>query len=114
MTRERRLAGWMAGQPGDLQFMPHGNDSNRTHRRTFEAVCPVAAAQGLRAWACLNQDVKTVQMRVALHFDFGAEEAAWKARAGETAGFPPSAWPPPHGINFASPGSHRVNPMKGA
>jgi LmbE family N-acetylglucosaminyl deacetylase len=74
------LAGWMASQPADLLFMPHGNDSNQTHRRTFEAVRAVAAAQDLRAWACLNQDAKTVQMRVDLHFDFGAEEAAWKAR----------------------------------
>lgn len=75
-----RLAGWMAAQPADLLFMPHGNDSNRTHRRTFEAVRAVAVAQGLQAWACLNQDAKTVQMRVDLHFDFGAEDAAWKAR----------------------------------
>lgn len=73
-----RLAGWIAARRADLLFMPHGNDSNRTHRRTFEAARSVAAGQGLHAWACLNQDAKTVDMHVDLCFEFGEEEAAWK------------------------------------
>lgn len=76
---QERLARWMAARPADLLFMPHGNDSNRTHRRTFEAVRAFARADGLQAWACLNQDAKTLDMRVDLHFDFGAEDARWKA-----------------------------------
>jgi LmbE family N-acetylglucosaminyl deacetylase len=76
---QARLAGWIAARPADLLFLPHGNDSNRTHRRTFGAVRTIAATTGLRAWACLNQDAKTADMRVDLHFDFGAEDAAWKA-----------------------------------
>lgn len=75
-----RLAGWMAARPADLLFLPHGNDSNRTHRRTFESVSAVAREQGLGAWAFLNQDAKTLQMRVDVHHDFGEDEAAWKAR----------------------------------
>lgn len=74
------LRAWMAARPADLLFMPHGNDSNRTHRRTYEAVRAVAAEAGLQAWACLNQDAKTLDMRVDLYFDFDEEEAAWKAR----------------------------------
>lgn len=74
------LRRWLAAHPADLVFMPHGNDSNRTHRRTFDAVRAVAAEQGLQAWALLNQDAKTVQMRVDLFVDFGEEEAAWKAQ----------------------------------
>jgi LmbE family N-acetylglucosaminyl deacetylase len=75
-----RLQAWIAARPGDLLFLPHGNDSNRTHRRTCESVRSIAAELRLDAWACLNQDAKTAQMRVDLHFAFGEEEAAWKAR----------------------------------
>lgn len=76
----QRLKAWMAARPADLLFMPHGNDSNRTHRRTHETVCALATELGLDAWACLNQDAKTVQLRVDLYFAFGEEDAAWKAR----------------------------------
>lgn len=75
-----RLQAWIAQRPADLLFMPHGNDSNRTHRRTCETVCAIAAKLGLQAWACLNQDAKTLQMRVDLFHDFGEEAAAWKAQ----------------------------------
>ena len=70
----------IAAQAPELLFLPHGNDSNRTHRRTFEAVRAIAAQQRLRAWALLNQDAKTAGMRVDFFVDFDAEEAAWKAR----------------------------------
>lgn len=75
-----RLQAWIAERPGDLLFLPHGNDSNRTHRRTCESVRAIAAKLRLEAWACLNQDAKTADMRVDLYFDFGEEEAAWKAQ----------------------------------
>lgn len=75
-----RLHAWIAARPADLVFMPHGNDSNRTHRRTYEAVCTVAARLKLDAWACLNQDAKTREMRVDLFFDFGEADAQWKAQ----------------------------------
>jgi LmbE family N-acetylglucosaminyl deacetylase len=75
-----RLAQWLAARRPELVFLPHGNDSNRTHRRTFEAACTLAAAGSLDAWACLNRDAKTLGMRVDLHLAFGEEEAAWKAQ----------------------------------
>ena len=75
-----RLRAWMAARPADLLFLPHGNDSNQTHRRTFEAVCAAAASLRLQAWACLNRDAKTLGMRADLVFGFGEEEAAWKAQ----------------------------------
>jgi LmbE family N-acetylglucosaminyl deacetylase len=74
------LKTWMAARPADLLFMPHGNDSNRTHRRTYGSVCAIAAEQGTQAWAFLNQDAKTLDLRVDLFHDFGEEEAAWKAQ----------------------------------
>ncbi len=69
-----RLRTWIAARPADLLFLPHGNDSNRTHRRTFEAVRAVAAREGLQAWAFLNRDAKTIDMRVDLFFEFGADD----------------------------------------
>jgi LmbE family N-acetylglucosaminyl deacetylase len=74
-----RLRDWIAARRADLVFMPHGNDSNRTHRRTYEAVRAIAAQLRLDAWACLNQDAKTLQMRVDLYFDFDETQAAWKS-----------------------------------
>ena len=72
------LREWIAARPADLLFLPHGNDSNRTHRRTFEAVARIAEELRLQAWACLNQDAKTLDMRVDLVHAFGEEEARWK------------------------------------
>lgn len=76
----QRLRQWMAARPADLLFMPHGNDSNSTHRRTWEAACAAAAALDLRAWACLNQDAKTLHMRIDLFFEFDEAQAGWKAQ----------------------------------
>lgn len=77
---DRPLAQWIAARPADLLFLPHGNDSNRTHRRTYETVRAIAAELRSGGWACLNQDAKTAEMRVDLFFGFGEEEAAWKAQ----------------------------------
>ena len=75
---QARLQAWLAQRPADLLFLPHGNDSNRTHRRTFEAVAAAVAALGWTAWALLNQDAKTLQMRVDLFLDFDEDDARWK------------------------------------
>jgi LmbE family N-acetylglucosaminyl deacetylase len=75
-----RLEQWMLARPADLLFMPHGEDSNATHRRTYETVCAIAVRHGLQAWACLNEDAKTLQIRMDLFFEFGEEEAGWKAQ----------------------------------
>jgi LmbE family N-acetylglucosaminyl deacetylase len=75
-----RLRSWLAARPADLLFLPHGNDSNATHRRTYETVSALAAELRLQAWACLNRDAKTLGMRADLFFPFGEEDAAWKAQ----------------------------------
>lgn len=74
---ERLRTYLLARRPG-LVFLPHGNDSNRTHRRTYETFRSIATQDGLRAYACLNQDAKTLSIRPDLYMYFGEEEAAWK------------------------------------
>lgn len=75
-----RLQSWIAARPADLIFLPHGNDTNATHRRTYESVRRIAATLAMDACACLNQDAKTQDMRMDLSFAFGPEDAAWKAQ----------------------------------
>lgn len=74
-----RLRAWIAARPADLMFLPHGNDSNRTHRRTHETATALAAELRMPTWAWLNRDAKTRAMRVDAFLAFGEEEAAWKA-----------------------------------
>ncbi|RBA24527.1 LmbE family N-acetylglucosaminyl deacetylase [Herminiimonas fonticola] len=63
----------------DLVFMPHGNDSNVTHQRTYALFRAVALAENLQLWAVLNQDAKTLAMRTDLVTTFDAATATWKA-----------------------------------
>jgi LmbE family N-acetylglucosaminyl deacetylase len=76
---ERLRTHVLALQP-QLVFMPHGNDSNSTHRRTCQSLIELAAHERLTLWACLNQDAKTLQMRSDLYTAFDPALADWKAR----------------------------------
>ena len=75
-----RLRAYLSSQRPDLVFLPHGNDTNHTHRRTYESFRSIAEQDRMRLWACLNRDAKTLSMRSDLYMGFGEEEAAWKAR----------------------------------
>ena len=70
---------YLAARQPDLVFMPHGNDSNVTHQRTYALFRAVALAERWKLWAVLNQDAKTVAMRTDLYTPFAAGDAAWKA-----------------------------------
>ena len=76
---EARLRARILALKPDLVFMPHGNDSNATHRRTGQRFCAIAARERLTLQACLNQDAKTQGLRQDLVMPFGEAEAAWKA-----------------------------------
>ena len=76
---ERLRAHLLALRP-DLLFVPHGNDSNATHRRSFDSACALVARERLTLWACLNQDAKTLQMRHDLYTAFDDALADWKAQ----------------------------------
>ncbi|MNR79362.1 glucosamine-6-phosphate deaminase-like protein [compost metagenome] len=70
---------YLAARQPDLVFMPHGNDSNVTHQRTYALFRAVALAEQWSLWAVLNQDAKTVAMRTDLYTPFQDEDARWKA-----------------------------------
>lgn len=74
-----RIRAYLLARKPDLVFMPHGNDSNITHQRTYALFRAVALAEHLQLWAVLNQDAKTVAMRTDLITTFDAGTAKWKA-----------------------------------
>lgn len=74
-----RMRSYLSALRPDLVFLPHGNDSNATHRRNYDTFRSIAVQDNLKLWACLNQDAKTISMRADLYTCFGNEDAAWKA-----------------------------------
>ncbi len=70
---------WLLAHQPQLVFMPHGNDSNVTHQRTYALFREVVLQEKLSLWAVLNQDAKTIAMRQDLYTPFDADTAAWKA-----------------------------------
>lgn len=74
------LSAYLRARQPDLVFMPHGNDSNAAHRRSYELLRAVAQHEHLELWAGLNRDAKTIAMRHDLVTAFTEEEANWKAR----------------------------------
>lgn len=73
------IRNYLSAHQADLVFMPHGNDSNMTHQRTYALFRAVAIADNLKLWAVLNQDAKTLAMRTDLYVPFDASSAKWKA-----------------------------------
>jgi LmbE family N-acetylglucosaminyl deacetylase len=74
-----KLRDYLHARNPDMVFLPHGNDSNRTHRRTYESFREIALKDRLTLLACLNLDAKTIDMRADLFICFDEEAAAWKA-----------------------------------
>ena len=62
----------------DIVFMPHYNDSNQGHRRSFAMFEKVAKELASPITAFLNLDPKTIEMKAEVFTVFDAEEAAWK------------------------------------
>lgn len=63
----------------DVVVLPHGNDSNADHRRTFRMFDRWAREQKEAPLALLVRDPKTIGMQLDLVTLFGEEEAEWKA-----------------------------------
>jgi len=64
----------------NLVFLPHGNDTNLGHQRTYAMFRRIASEAGCPIAAFLNRDPKTIDMRHDAYTVFGDEEAEWKAK----------------------------------
>lgn len=73
-----RLRSYLLERQPHLVLMPHGNDANRTHRRTYESVRRIVMQERLKLLALLNEDPKTMAMRADVHMPFDEERAIWK------------------------------------
>ena len=75
----RRVRGILDRVAPDGVFLPHGNDSNADHRRTWRIFDQWARGWNKPVVALQVRDPKTLGMRLDLVTPFGEEEAAWKA-----------------------------------
>lgn len=62
-----------------IVFLPHGNDSNQGHVRTYEMCRETIKNIGQPAILFLNRDPKTIEMSNDLYIVFDEKEATWKA-----------------------------------
>ena len=60
-------------------FLPHPNDTNAGHRRTYRMFSSVAEQTGADIVVFLNEDPKTVGMDADAYLAFDEEIAEWKA-----------------------------------
>ena len=74
----RALDAWLAGAQADILFLPHGDDSNPTHRRVFEWVRDWMLQARRPLVALLNRDPKTARFRTDIYTAFSPGEADWK------------------------------------
>jgi len=64
----------------DMVFLPHGNDPNQGHQRTYAIFRKIASHAGYPITGFLNRDPKTIHMRTDLYSPFDEKAAKWKAR----------------------------------
>jgi LmbE family N-acetylglucosaminyl deacetylase len=75
-----RVRQHLAARRPDLVFLPHGNDANAGHRRTYSIFHKIASEEVHPLVALLGRDPKTIQMRHDLYATFGPAEAEWKGQ----------------------------------
>jgi LmbE family N-acetylglucosaminyl deacetylase len=68
---------WDAHLP-DIVCLPHGNDSNPGHQRTYRLFRQIMETQSINLVALLARDPKTITMRSDVFTTFGEAEALWK------------------------------------
>lgn len=68
---------WDKHKP-DIVFLPHGNDTNVDHQRTFATYKRILETETKPVIAFLNKDPKTIGIRNDVIAVFRKEEAEWK------------------------------------
>lgn len=64
----------------DMVFLPHGNDTNIGHQRTYSIFRRIAQGVGYSLVAFLNRDPKTISMRHDVYTLFEEKDAEWKGQ----------------------------------
>ncbi len=73
-----RIRRYLAEKRPQIVFLPHGNDSNAGHRRTYAMFREYAQSCADPLVAFLNRDPKTIRMRPDLYTVFDQQAADWK------------------------------------
>jgi len=71
----KKLKNYITKIKPDIVFMPHWNDTNAGHRRTYSMFKKIAG--DIKIY--LNRDPKTIEMRQDIYTLFSEEYAKWKA-----------------------------------
>ena len=72
------LEGIVLDKSPDIIFLPHGNDTNNSHRVMCSLTRQIAARSTRPMALFLNRDAKTLGMRTDFYFPFGEELMRWK------------------------------------
>lgn len=75
-----RLKTFLEAHSPDIIFMPHGNDTNKEHQRTYMLFRKLMEKSNRDIVALLSKDPKTIAMKHDLYTSFGDDEAKWKAK----------------------------------
>jgi LmbE family N-acetylglucosaminyl deacetylase len=78
VANRERVAAFLSECRPEFVFLPHGNDPNLAHQRTFAIVADALSRQGSAATMWLNRDPKTTAMREDVYVVFDDEAAEWK------------------------------------
>jgi LmbE family N-acetylglucosaminyl deacetylase len=73
-----RVSQFLSRSQPELIFLPHGNDPNLAHKRTFAIVTESLSRQRSAATLWLNRDPKTIAMREDVYVVFDDQAAEWK------------------------------------
>ncbi len=73
-----RIKNFWDEQKPDIVFLPHGNDTNVDHQRTYAMFKKILETEIRPVVAFLNKDPKTIGIRNDVVTIFGEAEAAWK------------------------------------
>jgi LmbE family N-acetylglucosaminyl deacetylase len=79
-VNRRRLRDHFLEIRPDIVFLPHGNDTNIGHQRTWSIFREIAPGAGYAITAFFNRDPKTISMRHDVYALFGEKDSRWKAQ----------------------------------
>ncbi len=72
------LAALFHGIEPDIVMLPHGNDTNAGHRRTFATFREMAPNAARHVLALYQRDPKTIDIRVDAYLPFDESDSQWK------------------------------------